>query len=477
MQQQLERLYAAHDKLTPFVGSGVSIAATRGQPAASWRGLLESGVSTCLQVSSSLPINWEDDARSRLETGDVTTYIALADEISKRLGQGGDSREFDNWISRTVGSLLVEDDSLPRAVTRLSHRVLTTNYDTILEQCDYRPKDRLSLTWLDTDDIVSAEADNAPFIAHVHGSTRKLRSVILGSTDYGRLVATEDIQFTLQALFAFQHLLFIGCGDGLTDPNIGPLISYLDALLPSKSMEHFLLVRGRDLASAREQRLSPSIVPIAFGSTHDHLAQFLTDLADENFLDISQEPTDYERGASVPLGRIDLAAAAEDLLEDAMELARRGQRALNQLFERADMRHQRTDVTFNTKRELHRRVGRSVEGPARRLATRAARLSLVTPGIEDLVRQLGPSDSPYDRAKFASIIDDVVDLAAKVGDLSHGAKTFRDELQLRESDSDAYAEAMDSTKDAVRNLDDAADELEQLADAITDPDAASSVVD
>ena len=61
MTEALDRLCEAMADmpgLTPFVGTGVSLAATGGAPQASWRGLIVNGVGVCERVVSPLPPGW-----------------------------------------------------------------------------------------------------------------------------------------------------------------------------------------------------------------------------------------------------------------------------------------------------------------------------------------------------------------------------------------------------------------------------------
>ena len=96
--EALDRLYEAMaedspvSQLTPFVGSGVSVAATGGNPHASWSGLLLDGIEVCERLIPGLPFGWADQRKGLLVSADMHSFIALAEDIGPRLreirGQG-----------------------------------------------------------------------------------------------------------------------------------------------------------------------------------------------------------------------------------------------------------------------------------------------------------------------------------------------------------------------------------------------------
>jgi hypothetical protein len=111
MTEALDRLYEAMadesplKRPTPFVGSGVSLAATGGNPCAGWGGLLLDGIEVCERVIPYLPPGWADRRKGNLENADVHAYLALAEDIVPRLRQARDGNEFGTWIKRTIGGL------------------------------------------------------------------------------------------------------------------------------------------------------------------------------------------------------------------------------------------------------------------------------------------------------------------------------------------------------------------------------------
>jgi hypothetical protein len=157
----------------PFVGAGFSVAATSGAEHASWRGLLLDGIKVCQRVGSPMPPGWADRIKDQLDHADAFTYIAAADEITRRLRAVREGREFGSWIQRTVGELrpTPEGEKIIEAVRSLGKVIVTTNYDTLIE--NLKPKWR-SYTW--TDDRYGSAPSMTRVVMHLHGVAGKPNS-------------------------------------------------------------------------------------------------------------------------------------------------------------------------------------------------------------------------------------------------------------------------------------------------------------
>jgi hypothetical protein len=122
--------------LTPFVGTGFSLAATGGADHASWRGMLLEGIKVCQRVGSPMPPGWPDRMREQLDNADVYTYISVADEVTRRLRAVRGGREFGTWLQSTVGRLKATEEGMKiiDAVCSVGNVIVTTNYDTVIEK-------------------------------------------------------------------------------------------------------------------------------------------------------------------------------------------------------------------------------------------------------------------------------------------------------------------------------------------------------
>ncbi|HTZ22894.1 MAG TPA: S24 family peptidase [Streptosporangiaceae bacterium] len=324
MTEALDRLYDAMaeesplNRLTPFVGSGVSLAAT-GNPRAGWAGLLLDGIEVCGRLIPDLPPGWADQRQANLRNADVKAFIALAEDIVPRLREISGDREVGSWIKRAIGGLHPgpEGHELIKAVRGLGDFIVTTNYDTLIETMD-PPLE--SCTW--TDEEYKKAIRASTMVVHLHGVTGKPESIILGGSDYERLRTNEIVQNTNKGIFTAYRFLFIGCGDGLKDPNIGPLMTFLEKLKPEIDDEHYLLVRGSQLRQFRlNWRHSRLIAPVAYGDEFSELRPFLENLARGERVEISQDPEFYERrAASKPASLLDLRRTAQEKLQGAFDV-------------------------------------------------------------------------------------------------------------------------------------------------------------
>jgi len=153
--------------LTPFVGTGLSMAATNNAECAGWRGLLKSGIKACEDAIPGLAAGWGDRERQKLQNGELDDFLDIGDGISRRLQRTGTGRDFDSWIQSTVGTLAPSDHGreLISEVRKLGKIVATTNYDTLIEDAD--PEWR-SYTWND-EEFAGALQDSC-VVLHLHGS-------------------------------------------------------------------------------------------------------------------------------------------------------------------------------------------------------------------------------------------------------------------------------------------------------------------
>jgi phage repressor protein C with HTH and peptisase S24 domain len=293
--------------ITPFIGAGVASAVTDGAPWARWRGLLEHGIDCCQQLVP-VPSGWAGRMRAQLVAADAISYMAVADEIRRRLERRAEGRDFASWLEDSVGSLQPARAGweLIQAIRALSPVIVTTNYDTLLEQAGPDPERHPrwnTSTWKDKNWNSATSEQNLPVVLHLHGVPANPDSVILSSADYERLGQSELEKVFAQHLFVARRFLYIGCGDGLNDPHIAPLMKKARELLPldpkasrkeSEGLEHFLLIRGRELRNFTADPLPDRVAPVAYGADFGELTDFLRSLKNGTALQVSQRPGDYE---------------------------------------------------------------------------------------------------------------------------------------------------------------------------------------
>ena len=253
-------------------GAGLSLAASGGSSAASWLGLLEDGISRCEQVYLGLPAGWAEEQRARLRSSDVSELLAVSEEIARVLDAptGG---EYRRWLRESVGELRADAPAVIEALRDLDVPILTTNYDSLIEDVTGLEP----VTWKDGARVERLLRGDEPGVFHLHGHWRKPETVVLGIRSYEDALGDESAQFVQRAAAAFHSLLFIGCGDGLDDPNFSALREWLGRVFAHAEHRHFRLALDGDAAalSAQHHRPGDRIVVVPYGTSHDELVPFL----------------------------------------------------------------------------------------------------------------------------------------------------------------------------------------------------------
>jgi SOS-response transcriptional repressor LexA len=474
MMEGLARLWEAMAEEippVPFVGAGFSVAATSGAEHASWRGLLLDGIKVCLRVGSPMPPGWADRMREQLDHADAITYIAAADDITRRLRAVREGREFGSWIQRTVGALrsTPEGQEIIEAVRKLGgdRRIVTTNYDSLIEGPGPDPEWR-PITW--THAKYGSVQEMHKVVMHMHGVAKDPKSIILSSADYERLTMKELVKVLNQAFFASHRFIFIGCGDGLTDPDISPLMEFVRKVIPEEKemAEHFILVTGGQLRQLNEHPLSPRITPVAYGERFSDLTQFLNDLADCTARDISQDPEYYERRAAAGPGTalLDLAAPGWGKLNAARDALRRADRMMEQVESRKALPDGMADWDYRDQRAIHGQLAASVRDPAMRLKSY---LFQADSAFRDAALDIGRLTSP-DFTQFAAELQRmaaaVSDLEDQTWQLLRRVGRARDDLKARTGISTDYRIPHDTLSSAYESVDAANETMRTLKDGL-----------
>ena len=458
MADALDRLCAAMTSKsppTPLVGAGLSVAVTNGAAQASRLGLLLDGIQVCERVVSPLPPGWAGSMKSRLRNADLFTYLAVADEVARRLRAVHEGEEFDSWIRNAVGALrpTPEGRQLIEAVRRLGKVILTTNYDTLLE--DLEPG-WLSGTWTDPDYTTAFK--KAEVVIHLQGVARKPSSIILGSADYGRLNAENLARILNKSPFFSHRFIFIGYGDGVSDLDAAPLIDFVNNVMPKESTEHYILVRGDQLRQFIERPLSPLIVPVAYGTRFADLAPFLRWLAASEKVEVSQDPDFYEQRPTTTL--LDLASPAQEKLHDALDALQRAMNSMDRVERQVAMPAGMDAWDYKDQAAAHERLAESVRGPAADLESCAADLESysmeVVPAFADAertVEQLAAGKFTRYAARLAWVVDAVSELADLSGLLLRRATLALRDLNDRMNLYSGYRSPYEALYRAHRNID------------------------
>jgi tetratricopeptide (TPR) repeat protein len=256
-----------------MVGAGVSLGSSNGAQAASWTGLLKTGVERCERLVGKLPSGWAGRVRAEIESGDIHDLLSAAEKVSAKLDE---VNEFATWLLDTVGTLSLMDRTLIEALRELNSPIITTNYDDLIEQATGWP----AVTWRQPGDVERVLRGDQRGIVHLHGHWKDARSVVLGLRSYDAFLRDPAMQAMLQAMRTVKTLVFVGFGRGLEDPNFRRLQEWAGEAFSDSSYRHYRLVLDGDVGTqTRDPFRDPRISAIPFGSSHAELAPFLGSLA------------------------------------------------------------------------------------------------------------------------------------------------------------------------------------------------------
>jgi hypothetical protein len=267
-------------KLVVVVGAGVSMGLTNGE-VPSWVGLIKNGFEYANKkgrITDNQLTNWS----SQLSSSDMDDLLGAAEFMGRKLGAPNDQL-YGRWLADVFGSAQPTNDHLTsalKAIVAMGIPLCTLNYDPLLEIVTGLP----SLQVSETQKVISWMRREYSAVLHLHGSWDNPSSCILGIRDY-ETTQTDEVRDLFQRnLATFNHLLFIGCGDTLADPNFSALITWLRKQLKVLTPQHIALVLEDDMAKRNADPAWLGFVdPLSFGKEHGDLAGFLL----QNFGDLT----------------------------------------------------------------------------------------------------------------------------------------------------------------------------------------------
>jgi nucleoside phosphorylase len=157
--------------------------------------------------------------------------------------------------------------------------IATTNYDTLLS----RGRGIEAVPWTDSAAAIEILRDDRQGILHLYGYYDRPESVVLGAAAYAQLRASLVAQTVQQMAALSRTLLFVGCGTGLYDPNLGERFAWNQRVLRNTIYRHYCLCRTDDRAWLQSCVPGDRLVYIEYGSNYSDLGPFLRDLASQRW--------------------------------------------------------------------------------------------------------------------------------------------------------------------------------------------------
>ncbi len=277
VQQLEEELIQYPYRVVVVAGIGASLATCgRGQPCATWIGLLQNGLQRCAEecgTAESVLKPYRDLLSNPSAPPHV--WIGVGQFITDELRNHRHGL-YAKWLEESIGEIRVTDARVVRALDGLGAKLATTNYDDMIEAAAGTGK--TPITWRQHARATSFFREQTQDVLHLHGHYREPDSVILGARTYGDICRDQATQDALRWHLRFGTFVFVGCGAGLEDPNFGSLLEWSRAALAEDQHSHFILVPDPEVPSWRERLRRLPIQPVGYGAGHAELAPFLEDL-------------------------------------------------------------------------------------------------------------------------------------------------------------------------------------------------------
>jgi hypothetical protein len=202
--------------------------------------------------SEGQPISSLDDVQDMISKNNL---LMAAQELNDSVPEGTRAR----YLLSIFGDPAVRPTDNHAIIPQLPLRaVLTTNYDSLIEQAYSIATDGAPLSCLTQEDLASRPCpirEGYFFIFKLHGDFQRVKTVVLSSRDYQRWFYREPLYRSfLERVFADFTLIFVGFGG--SDPDIDDVLNKLAALSSSNFDPHFLVLpRGRLNATERKRLL------------------------------------------------------------------------------------------------------------------------------------------------------------------------------------------------------------------------------
>ena len=256
-----------------FVGTGVAINAT-GCAHASWLGLLKHGIRHLVQKR--FRPDWGVELEASLEAAfspfNLQSALQHANLVEQALNTP-DEKAFAQWLESAFKNFKTRNEEKAKAplhVLRDLHEagalLLTTNYDSLLSEITGVPP----VTWEEHAEFHRVMTRQKAGILHIHGHWQRPSSIVLGRSSYDRVVADTSLQQLFRTLWLDWSWIYVGCGDGLEDPNLGCLLEWSKVWGESGLPDFFLARDDKAKEIAARPSKPPNLQAIGYG-LHDAL--------------------------------------------------------------------------------------------------------------------------------------------------------------------------------------------------------------
>ena len=253
------------------LGSGVTASLSGNAPVSSWKGLILDGIKFASKTGATSDVDWESSISAKLESAiNAQDLLQVGEDLVARFSENGGG-EFKRWMRESIGSLTPQDQSVAHALDQLGLPMVTTNYDDLVESCT----NRHPITWLDTSSVQMALSMQSRDVVHLHGHWSEDASVILTNSQYELMLADRKMVSIRQAMASVNSLIYVGFGEGLSDPTFKQLRDWIKTQFPDQELHHYRLCLKHELDEMAAEYRGETIKPVPYGSSYSELPIFL----------------------------------------------------------------------------------------------------------------------------------------------------------------------------------------------------------
>ena len=277
---------ALRDKrLFIVLGAGVTLHALSGSPHQTdytWAGVVRHGLNWCKRVHANDRKIQSQCARFNEQLAHANTkgITDAADYIRRKLDETQRQECWNALFSRADTRITSRELlDIVHNLRRRGARLITTNYDTLVESTDPGSQQLTPLHQRNVEEVnrwyfanwavdSDTEHPDARVVYHIHGHWQDCRHMVLDNPGYDLIRQEEHLNALLDATLIKDTVLFLGCGiaTGLQDSHIGPLLAKRQRIRP-ESTQHVLVMEDLSLVSSCHQDATVKAIRSTFVQT------------------------------------------------------------------------------------------------------------------------------------------------------------------------------------------------------------------
>ena len=280
----------ASERMSIFAGSGISV--DSGLP--TWDGFVDKYIEICEALNDSLvdpKLKFDDiidDAKKSKHKDLISAISALKSKVKECTINGVNTDYVDGRLNRLFSS--GEPNEYHESIVSTNYKhIITTNYDSLLEDAAYKLGYRSLLTrsysYTEQRNLSMAIYTGDTAIIHAHGKIVfvKLDQFVLTNDDYLEIMKhNPGFRLIINSVFLTTSVLFAGYGG--SDPHFEDIISDLNKTLDWNNVgsglpKCFIMLKKDKIAPIRNYLSDKRRVDIISFDDYDNMKKFLKDLS------------------------------------------------------------------------------------------------------------------------------------------------------------------------------------------------------